>query len=251
MDYLISKERLELLLEKEKENIGKKWNGLQQISVAFSIFITLIVSDCKDIFGITGKQWWSILCFVCLAMFVWGILLLILTRKKKLTPTILTEKIISISELLNEPRYIIIIQNDYEEFPNKYLVYTDPVWKCYLCIHYPFNSNDDEETRLNKIKRNISRDLHIEINMIENINYIFQRDSNKYSYRVKKNKLYFFYFYHIKLNLSSNSGENIKNDFTIDGKEYSWKSINELEQDPNTQDRNSDVIKFLKEFQDL
>lgn len=35
-------------------------------------------------------------------------------------------------------------------------------------------------------------------------------------------------------------------EFIIDNKKYSWKTINDLENDNNTMDKNDDVIAFVK-----
>ena len=95
------------------------------------------------------------------------------------------------------------------KYPNKYLVYYDNRWECKLFLNYKDNINNADF-----IKDHLSRELKIEKSNMK-IDYVSQLISEKIS--------------------------------GSDGRTYFWNSIIDLENDSSAMEKNSDIIKFVKD----
>lgn len=74
--------------------------------------------------------------------------------------------------------------------------------------------------------------------------YVAMAPHCKYSESDKVYKRYRHKLYSYKL---ADMPEYMNNDvFEMDNKKYAWKSIEELEMDSNTMDKNDDIIAFVK-----
>ena len=123
---------------------------------------------------------------------------------------------------------------------DKYLVYFDSRWSCFLFPNYKTTTNNNEKNLI----QSFSNDLNINADDIE-IRYISQDVREKYSVSAKTNKLYHHILYQLDL---KNIPDVIKqSDFTVNDKHYYWKTVNELLSDKATYDFNSDIVHFVDE----
>lgn len=129
---------------------------------------------------------------------------------------------------------IIVIRNK----EGKYLQYYDKVWNCYLFLNCKMSSENDIEV----VKNKISNDLHIEKSAIK-VSFIGKKQHKKYSESAKMEKEYTHLFYSITVRTQIQ-----ENDFEINNIKYKWFSYSDLLNDERIQKVNSDIVKFIKEF---
>lgn len=152
--------------------------------------------------------------------------------------TDLLQDINKLNEITND-HSIVAIQDTFNEYPNRFLVYDDPQWKCKLFINYKDNMNNE-----NFIKDHLSRKLKVDISSIT-VRYISQIISEKISGRDNIEKVYCHKLFLVKI---EDIPEHMKNDtFECDGRTYHWKNIVDLENDDEAMKKNSDIIRFVKE----
>ena len=156
---------------------------------------------------------------------------------------VLTEnKKVTICNKLNEITHnhsIIAIQDTFNEYPNRFLVYDDPQWQCQLFINYKDNENNESF-----IKDHVSRELKVDISSIT-VKYISKIISQKVSGRDNKEKVYCHKLFLVKL---KDIPKHMRNDtFECHNRIYHWQSILDLENDNEAMKKNSDIIRFVKE----
>ncbi|MCI6648032.1 MAG: type II toxin-antitoxin system PemK/MazF family toxin [Lachnospiraceae bacterium] len=118
----------------------------------------------------------------------------------------------------------------------RYLQKHDDRWKCLL---FPYYRTVD----LNN-KENIDNKASELLRMPIETTYVKQATHCKYSvsddvYKIYDHKLY-------KVELEKIPDFMNSEDFIIDDQKYSWKSIKELEQNPEVMEKNEDVLAFIK-----
>ena len=133
---------------------------------------------------------------------------------------------------------ILIIKNK----DNAYLQYYDFRWNSYLF----FNTKVVDSLVGNDIKEKISQELHLSKDNIEVI-FLFEKVHSKFSESAQKDKLYHHYFYQISLKEEPDFFK--KKEFMIDEMKYKWFKMSELEKDPRIQKVNSDIVGFIKEYE--
>ena len=159
----------------------------------------------------------------------------------------LFDDIKELSTLKNEYRALAVIKDTFSKYPNRFLVYYDEIYHCYLCPHFPITKEEIKDNFYSeKILEYISNELrvskkHLFVNSVRQ-----QKEHVKYSLRENDNKN--FLFYYCKVDISNfDKYQNIKNDsFIIQGKKFAWVSLAELRKDTNTMERNSDVVNYLE-----
>ena len=117
----------------------------------------------------------------------------------------------------------------------RYLQKLDDRWECWL---FPYYRTVDQN------KENIDKKASELFRMQVNTIYVKQATHCKYSvsddaYKIYDHKLY-------KLKLDEIPEFMNSEDFVIDGQIYAWKSIRELEQDPEVMKKNDDILAFVK-----
>lgn len=138
----------------------------------------------------------------------------------------------------NHKHAIIIIKND----KNEYLQYYEKNWKSYLFLNCKLLDNFKEQD----IVKEVIQKLKISNNDIK-CNYLDDKIHKKYSVSDEKEKEYHHYFYSIEIeNMPSLMKEQ---HFTIDSIQYSWYSLEELENDSRIQEVNSDIVGFIKKME--
>lgn len=133
---------------------------------------------------------------------------------------------------------IIIIKND----KNEYLQYYEKNWKSYLFLNCKLLDNFEEQD----IVKEVIQRLKLPNNDLK-CNYLDDKIHKKYSVSAGKEKEYHHYFYSIEIeNMPSFMNEQ---HFTIDSIQYSWYSLEELENDSRIQEVNSDIVGFIKKLE--
>ena len=130
---------------------------------------------------------------------------------------------------------IIIIKNN----KNEYLQYYENNWKSYLFLNCKLLDNFTEQDILEYVIQRLKLskdDLKCK--------YLDDKIHKKYSVSAKKEKEYHHYFYSIEIeNMPSFMNEK---DFTVESIQYSWYSLEELENDSRIQEVNGDIVEFIK-----
>ncbi len=128
---------------------------------------------------------------------------------------------------------IIVIKNN-----KRYLQYYDLRWESYLFLNCKLDTDEYEKIVVN----HLSNILNISKKII-NINYIGYKIHKKFSESDKIEKEYTHYFYKVEIL------ENLQdNDFIINNTKYKWFTYDELLNNKRIMQVNSDIVRFIKEF---
>ena len=117
----------------------------------------------------------------------------------------------------------------------KFLQVYDDRWKCWL---FPYIRSADSN------KENVDNGVSELLQLTVETKYVTSAVHCKYSisdqvYKIYKHKLY-------KLTIDKVPDYMTGDSFALDGKQYSWKSIAELEEDTDAMKNNDDIIAFVK-----
>lgn len=235
---LIDDVKLNLLLEQKKQFIGKTivWDSVLSST---SLLISVILSSYKDILGIPGVVFKTL--FVILGLFFTGksILDIVKSSRNRYNFEDLLGDINKLNEIAHN-HSIVVIKDSFQKYPNRFLVYEDTRWGCEFFLNYKENPNNEEF-----IKSHISNELKIDSGDIQ-LKYVAQKIHEKYSESAKENKVYSHKFYLATIN---SFPDFMKQDsFESDGRKYHWRSMTELEQKPDVQTKNMDLVNFVKEL---
>lgn len=122
---------------------------------------------------------------------------------------------------------IIIIKNK----ENKYLQYYDERWQSYLFLNCKINGAED----IDIIQKNVEAILGLKD---FKCNYLGMKKHTKFSESAQIEKEYEHYFYKIE---TTDELDNLTDN-------YKWFSYDELKNDERIQKVNSDIVGFVKEF---
>lgn len=237
MKLLIDNVKLNLLLEQKKNYIGKKvaWDSILS---ACSFLISVLFASYKEIWIIPGMAFKIFFTMIGIFFTIKAVRDVLRDIKNSYSYKDLLTDINTLNEITHN-HSIVAIRDSFNEYPNRFLVYDDPNWRCKLFINYKDNINNESF-----IKDHISRELKVNASNIS-VRYISQNISEKISGRDNQRKVYCHKLFLVKI---ENMPMNMKNDiFEYDGLTYHWKSIVELENDPVAMEKNSDIIRFVKE----
>jgi predicted DNA-binding protein len=134
---------------------------------------------------------------------------------------------------------IVAIKDTFNEYPNRFLLYYDARWKCYLFPN--FKDNADNESF---IKEGISNKLKVKADGIDMM-FLTRKRQQKYSESHKENRTYLHSVY--KATIKKFPTAERTDEFEVDGVKYRWMSIPEMESDDRIQKVNSDVVQLVKE----
>lgn len=234
---LLDENDVKYILEQNRDYIGRKFLfGFDSLIAAIGFFITIFATDFKNY---TLLKY--ILGILAVIYLFWGIYNIYLYYKgKSFNKDILFEQLEDINLMDTHPHSIVLIKDDFNRNENRYLVYYDARWECKLFINFHTES-DDNEKNINSIKKHIKAELKTSSRSCD---FAFEKIHQKYSVTAKRYKYYHHKFY--KLTLHSN--QTIRQDsFSIDGKEFFWMSIAQMEKDKEIMEKNSDIVKMVKE----
>lgn len=142
---------------------------------------------------------------------------------------------------IKHPFSIVVIKDEFEKYPDRFLVYYDTRWKCRLFLNYHTQENVSENEA--KIKEGLSRDLHVNVSDIS-MNYKDVFLHKKYSYSDRCDKWYEHTIYETHISDFPEIEQDAS--FEISGRQYYWMSLAEMERDQTIMERNSDVLSFVK-----
>lgn len=238
MQLLIDKTKLELLLVKKKQHIGKTLT-LDSLMSSISFLISVYFASYETVLGISGNTLKVVFSLLGIVFLFKSIYDLWKNKKCNYTYNDLFTDINTLNEITHN-HSIVIVKDSFNKHPGRFLVYDDNAWGCRLFINYKENENNEDF-----IKSHLSSELKVDISDIT-LKFTTMKIHEKLSQRDKINKMYCHKFYLADI---KKFPLNTKNDtFTIDGKTYHWVSIATLEADKNAMAKNSDVISFVKEY---
>lgn len=237
MKLLIDDVRLNLLLEQKKSFIGKKvaWDSILS---AASFLISVIFATYNDIWAIPG--WIFKIIFLVIGCFftVMAIIDVVKSKKNSYNYEDLFKDINTLNEITHD-HSIVAIRDSFNQYPNRFLVYDDPKWECKLFINYRDNVNNGAH-----IIDHFSRQMKIAPSGLS-VEYVSQLISEKISARDNKNKVYRHNLFCMSV---EEFPEYMKQDtFECEGVTYHWNTIAELEDDQAAMEKNSDIIRFVKD----
>lgn len=117
----------------------------------------------------------------------------------------------------------------------RFLQSLDKRWSCWLFPYFRSSENN-----LESVDKKISEQLHMEISTT----YVAHANHCKYSvsdevYKIYHHKLYKVLLEDIPKNMQSE-------EFELDGRQYKWMSITDMEKDSEIMDKNDDIVAFVK-----
>lgn len=237
---LIDEGKLRLILEKHSSEIGKKADFSNAVAAA-----TFTVSCCIA----TYENWWilpgwlikaSIVTIASLWL-IWSVLMTCINKKSNFDHEVLFEEIKEQNEI-KHPFSLVSIKDTFNDYPNKYLLYYDKRWRCWFFFNY--KTIDDEENNIQNMKSKLSFALKIGESNIS-ISYKTEKLHSKFSVSDNEMKVYEHKLYEGVI--SNPTDDVIKTKFDIDGVQYKWMTIAEMEADPVIQKKNADVVEFVKQ----
>lgn len=242
-------------LDKHIEKFVTAQTTINSWQLPLSLFITLLVAatttNFQEKISLTGlekpieipPQADTILWLLVLLTLIWTV--------KSTLSSLMTNnpreslKTALYSEILNKPdRTSLFIIKRTSDKGTQILVESKATWDCFflpyvkheIANQYRSNQKDDLVLKI-KDKLGLKPDENLKISLLQK----FELPSEKYDPPQRVVKEYHFDFFHVTLNqqLPINS-------FTIGNRSYSWKTLNELEEDPLTMEHNADILQILR-----
>lgn len=237
MKILLDDVKLNLLLEQKKQFIGKTvvWDSVLS---AVSFLISVILASYGDFFMVPGIVIKTV--FVILGLFFTGKSIFDIYKSSKNSYTY--EDLFKDINRLNEITHnhsIVAVKNTFDEFPNKFLVYYDTRWNAYLFLNFKDNTNNESF-----IISGVSNKLKIKKEDIK-VSYIAQNVNEKRSESHHENRIYSHKLYLASVARFPDVAK--QNAFEIDGVQYCWMSISEMENDHRIMEVNADIVQFVKD----
>lgn len=155
MKILISREQLELLLEKKRDFIGKKIT-IDTIIAGISFLISVWTATYETIWIIPGIVFKTIFCVIGIVYMIKIIYDIIDFKNNNYTHTDLLRDIEGL-DMIQHNHSLIIIKNSAPGIKTKYLTYYDERWDCKLFPNLKTADKDNESF----IISNLSNDLGI------------------------------------------------------------------------------------------
>ena len=191
MKILISREQLELLLEKKRDFIGKKIT-IDTIIAGISFLISVWTANYETIWSIPGIVFKTIFCVIGIVYMIKIIYDIIDFKNNNYTHTDLLRDIEAL-DMIQHNHSLIIIKNSAPGIKTKYLTYYDERWDCKLFPNLKTADKDNEAF----IISNLSNDLGIPKKEIK-CKYISSRVQEKYSVSHNENRVYNHRLYEVE-----------------------------------------------------
>ncbi|MDY4922018.1 hypothetical protein [Frisingicoccus sp.] len=236
---LLDQEQLRLLLKSNASKIGNT-NGWEPFITAFIFFISSAFA--------TYQPWWifsagifkGLVVLISCILMIRGIYLAVKDRKYTYMD-LYTE--MKNQNQIKHPFSIVVVKNEFEQYPDRFLVYYDSRWKCRLFLN--FRTQQDMTENEEKIKRALSNELQVDMSDIK-IDYKNTYLHKKFSYSDQCEKWYEHTIYQAHI---SHMPETEQSDsFVINGRQYFWMSLPEMERDQIMMEKNSDIVSFVKQL---
>lgn len=241
MRILLDQTELELLLERRRDYIGRAKDGLlDSVFAAGTFLFSWLYTECDDFFFIPGMVVKSAFLLFALVFLGRGVFLMIGRRNYSVEQL---KREINDLNRITHPFSIVGIRDTYNKYANRFLLYYDSRWDCYL---FP-NGRTDSDAKVNEqnLKNDISRSLKIAPDLFC-IEKRGERIHQKYSVSDQVQKWYHHTFYEMKVEQFPDEMKNIA--FDIEGTSFRWMSLAEMEKNPRIQEVNSDIVAMAKEL---
>ena len=241
MDILLDETQLENLLLKNKEKIGhNRVEGIDTIFAALSLLASALSASYATFFCLSGSFLKRFFIIVSVLFGIWGVIQLICSIIHHYGQERLMKDIKDLN-LIQHPFSIAVIHDDFQEFPNRFLLYYDTRWNCWFFPN--FRTVSDETDNMANIRDRLSKQLKIPAEQIS-AQFVTSRIQQKFSVSDRQVKVYDHRLYRITLPAS----DLMKQDsFIIDDRQFCWKTIDEMRADPEIQEKNLDVVSFVEE----
>lgn len=235
----MSEDRLQLILERHKDQIGNA-SYRSDIITGVTFIVSTLAATYSGFWIISGAYLKAIILLVAISLTAWGVLREINNRSQKFDNNKLFEGMKANNEI-EHPFSIVAIKDTFRDYPNKYLLYYDNRWNCWFFMN--FKTKDDPEANISSIKQGISSKLKVDANDIE-LNHKAEEMHHKHSVSDDEDKWYHHKLYSCEL--ANFRSELEKDDFSIDDVKYKWMTIAEMEKNPSIKKHNMDVVQFVK-----
>lgn len=233
---LLDETKLNLLLEQKKQFIGKKvvWDSVLS---AVSFLVSVFLASYPDLFGIPGN--FVKFVFIIIGLFFTGKSLydIFYSIRNSYTANDLYNDINQLNQITHN-HSIVAIKDSFSKYPNRFLLYFDSRWSCDLFLNFKENINNESF-----ITESVSNKLKVAQSDIT-VNYIAQKIHEKYSMSHNENRVYCHRLYVVTI--KNFPAKLMKKTFEIDGTQYRWMSISEMEMDQHIMEINEDIVEFVK-----
>lgn len=238
MKMLIDDKSLKYLLETKRDCIGFKLSsGIDSTFAGVGYLASLAIAQYKDLGILSGEMIKLVLASIGLAYSIRGIVMIVKSVKEPYDQEKMYNDIKALDEVTH-PFSIVAIKDEFNEYPNRYLLYYDERWNCNFFPSYKTVDNNEES-----IKSKLSSELKVAEDKIE-LEYKTFEIHRKYSVSHQEDRVYEHRAYVACL---SDYSDEMKNDqFVIDGKKYCWMTINDMEKDDAIMKTNADVVGLIK-----
>lgn len=241
--------RLVLISYVRAQESAIKWTGYT--GLALSLWASLVVTDFSfktSKYGLDGKQWQ--LLFIVAAIFssiraVTGFAAYL----RRPTVESVMHQVLSKADVAREFRAICLLKYHGSDNEYRILVYKDPLWDCYLLPHYNMVDASTRDINDPHLVNFVSGEVGIRPDdiVIERIPGADLR-SSKYSAHHRQGTAYRFVFFIVMLRRGVNIPAHLRSlKFTYKGRDFEWLTIAEMEDDPNTRNRNLDVTRYISD----
>lgn len=231
MKLSIDTKNLELLLEKKRDYIGRKVSIIGIIEA-----VVLLISAITEPYS---NPFIPAIVIKCAVLIV-AVLQIAIFIKELMKPKYEKDDLLSDIKALDIPHRtssIIAIKNP--EHPRKYLLYYDVGWKLWLFPNYSAGSEEDKP----KLVRKLSEELNVNIENI-NLHLCATGNEEKYSTEHNEKREYYYDVY----NASIDNFVHYKDDnFSLEGTQYKWMTIDEMLSIPELNENNHYVIGLVRD----
>lgn len=238
----IDKKDLKIFLESKKKLIEtKKFSGVGDIISGFSLILTLVLADFSAITFMPSNVFIVIVWIISLLVLAVGVGKFISSITKQYTIENLFNGICALDKSKPYEFCVVIIRDSSQS--GKLLQFYNKRWKCYFFPNYQMSidSNNLAPAKASICNR-ICNDTSIRM-MPEQVNYIGNDTSTKYSYGDKAEKTYLFHYFLYKGKVpEEKAGKN----YYFNGKKYHWMSIESMSTNANMLRKNKDVIEYVR-----
>lgn len=236
---LLDQEQLRLLLKSNASKIGNT-NGWEPFITAFIFFISSAFATYQPWSIFSAGIFKGLVVVISCILMIRGIYLAVKDRKYTYMD-LYTE--MKNQNQIKHPFSIVVVKNEFEQYPDRFLVYYDSRWKCRLFLN--FRTQQDMTENEEKIKRGLSNDLQVNMSDIK-IDYKNTYLHKKFSYSDQCEKWYEHTIYQAHISHMPETEQ--RDSFVINGRQYYWMSLPEMERDQIMMEKNSDIVSFVKQL---
>lgn len=239
MKMLLDKIKLRLLLEKRRDHIKNKVEGIDILITALIYVVSLLCCEFKTVLGLDKMVIQTLAWVLAFAIIVYGVYKMIKSLKNRYNHEMLFGEIENLDEVLHKFS-IVAIKDSFEKYANRFLLYYDDNWKCWFFFSFHTADYQNEESVIHRL----SNKLKIDAKAIS-LAYVSDRIQPKFSEKDQVNKVYYHTLY---VGTISKFSDVLKQkEFELDGIRYRWFTIEEMESDEVIMNKNKDVVSFVKE----